>query len=64
MSGNSPPLWANAMQERILGAMAAVRADVAALRTEMANLRIEMATRANIADIMARIDRLQEDLTR
>ena len=57
MSDNNPPPWANAMQERILAAMAA-------LRTEMANMRIDMATRTNIADIMARIDRLQEDLTR
>jgi len=34
------------------------------LRAEAANLRAEMATRKNVADIMARIDRLQEDLTR
>src|SRR3712207_3888692 len=85
MSDNIPPLWANAMQERLLAAMSALRADVAALitdmtamrteaatlrtdmatlRTETAALRIDMATRTNIADIMARIDRLQEDLTR
>jgi hypothetical protein len=49
MSDNIPPPWANAIEERLLAAVAALCAD--------------MATRTNIADIMARIDRLQEDPT-
>ena len=36
----------------------------AAMRDELGSIRAEMATRSNVADIMARIDRLQEDLTR
>lgn len=61
MSDETPPLWAHNMEGRLLTAM---RADVADVRAELADVRANMATRTNVADIMERIDRLQEALTR
>jgi hypothetical protein len=67
MSDRTPPAWAGAMEGRLLSAVEAMRADMAT-RADVASavdaLRADMATRRNVDDIMARIDRLQEDLTR